>query len=153
MKREGTRGHDGHVVERSSPKQKLPLVYIAAPYTKPDPVENTHHAVKIGLQLWEKGICVPIIPHLTLFAHFMRPEPYEYWLAFDMDQLAHCDALLRLPGESAGADGEVAFAYDNGIPVFKSVASLVAWADGYGRPFADVFRTPGWAACKPGAYS
>jgi hypothetical protein len=35
-----------------------------------------------------------------------------------------CDALLRLPGESIGADIEVAFARQIGQPVFYSVSEL-----------------------------
>lgn len=36
-----------------------------------------------------------------------------------------CDALLRLPGESAGADLEAAQAGGLGIPVFRSVEELL----------------------------
>ncbi|MER6094576.1 DUF4406 domain-containing protein [Streptomyces sp. NPDC001728] len=32
--------------------------------------------------------------------------------------LAHCDAVLRLPGDSAGADQDVATARRRGLPVF-----------------------------------
>src|SRR5437870_10078759 len=37
-----------------------------------------------------------------------------------------CHGLLRLPGKSAGADREVAFAERSGIPVFSSVAELLS---------------------------
>lgn len=32
--------------------------------------------------------------------------------------LEHCDAVLRLPGESAGADQDVAIARQRGLPVY-----------------------------------
>ncbi|MEH3032782.1 MAG: DUF4406 domain-containing protein [Aeromicrobium erythreum] len=32
--------------------------------------------------------------------------------------LQHCDAVLRLPGESRGADQDVAIAQERGIPVY-----------------------------------
>lgn len=35
------------------------------------------------------------------------------------------DALLRLPGESLGADLEVQRAEEIGIPVFKTIADLI----------------------------
>jgi hypothetical protein len=35
--------------------------------------------------------------------------------------LAHCDAVLRIPGESAGADGDVRIARERGIPVYFSI--------------------------------
>jgi len=35
--------------------------------------------------------------------------------------LQHCDAVLRLPGESTGADQDVAIARERGIPVYERV--------------------------------
>jgi hypothetical protein len=35
--------------------------------------------------------------------------------------LQHCDAVLRLPGESRGADQDVAIAQSRGIPVYDSL--------------------------------
>ncbi|MFE1184522.1 DUF4406 domain-containing protein [[Kitasatospora] papulosa] len=36
--------------------------------------------------------------------------------------LAHCDAVLRLPGDSAGADQDVATARLRGLPVYHDVS-------------------------------
>ncbi|WP_370666952.1 DUF4406 domain-containing protein [Streptomyces sp. IBSBF 2507] len=38
--------------------------------------------------------------------------------------LAHCDAVLRLPGESAGADQDVATARRRGLPVYLDTAEI-----------------------------
>jgi len=38
--------------------------------------------------------------------------------------LQHCDAVLRLPGSSAGADQDVAIAQDRGIPVYHRVEEI-----------------------------
>ncbi|MFF5256573.1 DUF4406 domain-containing protein [Streptomyces leeuwenhoekii] len=38
--------------------------------------------------------------------------------------LAHCDAVLRLPGDSAGADQDVATARRRGLPVYHDVADI-----------------------------
>lgn|SRR5688572_1126441 len=38
--------------------------------------------------------------------------------------LAHCDAVLRLPGDSAGADQDVAIAHRRGLPVYSDVAEI-----------------------------
>ncbi|MFH9723115.1 DUF4406 domain-containing protein [Streptomyces sp. NPDC017254] len=38
--------------------------------------------------------------------------------------LARCDAVLRLPGESAGADGDVATARRRGLPVYDDLAQI-----------------------------
>jgi hypothetical protein len=38
--------------------------------------------------------------------------------------LEHCDAVLRLPGESTGADQDVAIARERGLPVFTRVEDI-----------------------------
>jgi len=40
--------------------------------------------------------------------------------------LQHCDAVLRLPGRSAGADQDVATAQQLGLPVYHDVAEIPA---------------------------
>ena len=42
--------------------------------------------------------------------------------------LQHCDAVLRLPGESRGADQDVAIARERGIPVYTSVEQVPGYA-------------------------
>ncbi|GAA1779000.1 hypothetical protein GCM10009748_09630 [Agromyces lapidis] len=42
--------------------------------------------------------------------------------------LQHCDAVLRLPGESRGADQDVAIARGRGIPVYHSLDEIPAAA-------------------------
>jgi hypothetical protein len=37
------------------------------------------------------------------------------------------DPLLRLPGESSGADAEVEYAKAHNIPVFYNKADLIEW--------------------------
>lgn len=38
--------------------------------------------------------------------------------------LQHCDAVLRLPGESRGADQDVAIARSRGLPVYFDLAEV-----------------------------
>ncbi|MFD1521821.1 DUF4406 domain-containing protein [Pseudonocardia yunnanensis] len=38
--------------------------------------------------------------------------------------LQHCDAVLRLPGASTGADQDVAIARERGIPVYSDLAEI-----------------------------
>jgi hypothetical protein len=38
--------------------------------------------------------------------------------------LQHCDAVLRLPGESTGADNDVRIATELGIPVYTSIEQI-----------------------------
>ena len=38
--------------------------------------------------------------------------------------LQHCDAVLRLPGDSAGADKDVEIALERGLPVYRSIDEI-----------------------------
>jgi hypothetical protein len=101
-----------------------PLVYIAAPYTNPDPVENTHQVIWLASRLVDDGRVTPVVPHLSLLWHLVSPRPVEFWYAYDLELLAHCDAVLRRPGASTGADAEVDAADRAGIPVFATIEGL-----------------------------
>src|SRR5689334_9793045 len=96
-------------------------VYIAGPYTSPDPCENTNRAIKMADQLLARGFA-PFVPHLSHFWHTVSPKPYQTWIDYDLEWVKRCDCVLRLCGESKGADGEVALAESIGIPVFETVA-------------------------------
>lgn len=101
-----------------------PLVYLAAPYTHPDPVANTHRVIQIATQLVDEGLVTPVVPHLTMLWHLVEPRPISYWYAYDLEILAHCDIVLRLDGASTGADQEVVEAERLGLPVAVSIADL-----------------------------
>lgn len=106
-----------------------PLIYVAGPFRKPDPVVNAAAAVDIATTIRDDlGVSV-IIPHLSLFEHFQRPRPDQYWLDVTLDLLRVCDAMYRIAGYSAGSDLEEAEAISCGIPVFHSRAALAEWAE------------------------
>jgi nucleoside 2-deoxyribosyltransferase len=104
-----------------------PLVYLAGPYTSPDPVANTHATIRMATQLCHAGDVTPVVPHLTMLWHAIEPQHIEFWYAYDLALLARCDAVLRLAGASTGADREVAFANERGIPVFTSLQAMLAY--------------------------
>lgn len=57
--------------------------------------------------------------------------------------LQHCDAVLRLPGVSTGADQDVALARERGLPVYsrlEEVPGVVAARDGEGSVPAPASR-------------
>lgn len=107
--------------------ESRPAIYVAGPYTIPDPIENTRAAIFAGDAVWDAGGC-PIIPHLTMLWHLVSPQDYEHWLERDLSLLALCDGLLRLPGESRGADAEVAWAREHEILVRAAQPDDVAAA-------------------------
>ena len=99
-------------------------VYVAGPYTKGDVVVNVAEAIKVGDRLMELGY-IPFIPHFTHFWHFLHHRPWEDWIKYDAEWVKRCDALLRIPGESTGADIEVKQAEGLEIPVFYSLEQLL----------------------------
>jgi len=98
-------------------------VYVAGPYTKGDVAQNVRNAIDAGDELFSRGH-TPYIPHLTHFWHMIHPRPWEDWLKIDTEWIPLCDAVLRLEGESAGADMEVKLALTLGIPVYYSIEGL-----------------------------
>jgi nucleoside 2-deoxyribosyltransferase len=108
--------------------EERPLVYIAGPYTHPDPVENTNAIIGIASELIDEGLVTPLVPHLTLLWHMVAPRSLDFWYAYDVALLRRCDALFRVEGRSSGADMEVEYAASHGIPVFTQRDELKAWA-------------------------
>lgn len=104
----------------TDPLLQRKYVYIAGPYSSPDPDLNTERAIPPFIKLIEEGFA-PFLPHLCITADRLSPHNYEFWMQYCFDQLRRCDALLRLPGDSPGADREVAFAEELGIPVYYSL--------------------------------
>ena len=98
-------------------------IYVAGPYSKGDVAINVRDAILAGDFVAAIGH-VPFIPHLTHFWHLVQPHPYEFWLEQDMEWLKVCDAILRLEGDSAGADKEVERAKANGICVYYSLSDI-----------------------------
>ena len=98
-------------------------IYIAGPYTKGDQMQNVRTAIDAAEALVVKGH-TPFIPHLSAFWHLVAPHPVEFWYAYDLEWLAVCDAVLRLPGDSVGADAEVEVALRTSKPVFMALADV-----------------------------
>ena len=100
------------------------FVYIASPYTKGDVAINVRRSIECADALAEAGF-VPFCPLLTHLWHLMSPHEYKFWTALDDAWIERCDALVRLPGESSGADNEVALAGKLGKPVYMSTGWLL----------------------------
>lgn len=98
------------------------LIYIAAPYSS-DPEENVKKALEVADVLFEKGY-IPYVPHLTHHWHLHSPKPYEQWMEMGSAVLERCDGLLRLPGESPGADVEVKLAISLDMPVYYGLEDM-----------------------------
>jgi len=100
--------------------------YIASPYT----IGN--HLVNVLIQIGyaHELIGLGFNPYVPLLSHYLeeyKHQEYETWMSIDLEWLKTCDCLLRLPGESSGADREVAFAIKKQIPVFYDIKSLIKY--------------------------
>lgn len=98
-------------------------VYIASPYTIGDVAANVGAQIHAANALINLGFA-PFAPLLSHFQHLVHPQPYDVWMELDLLWLKQCDYVLRLPGESKGADMEVECAKENNIPVFTSIGDL-----------------------------
>jgi len=110
------------------------MILIAGPYrggTNDDPAlmkRNLDHLESVALPLFRMGH-VPLIGEwvalpLARLAGSTRPgdEPWneiQYPVAHRL--LEKCDAVLRLPGASQGADQDVRVATERGLPVYYSI--------------------------------
>lgn len=118
-------------------------VFISGPISRGDLCDNINQATAAFVALAKAGFA-PLCPHWSVYS-----KPAEWttfrtrvvcvataggndemaradWMAVDLPWVAVADAVLRLPGESAGADAEAAHATANSVPVFESIEALVA---------------------------
>ena len=106
-------------------------VYVAGPMSWGSGVGNIRQGVRAASELMIAGH-VPFLPHLSHFwSMMMTPHEYdllnehELWLDYDREWLIVCDALVRLPGKSRGADQEERWARRHSIPVYYSVKEFL----------------------------
>ena len=113
------------------------LVLIAGPYlsgTHGDPVRVAANRARLEAQagpIYDRGhlplvgewMALPII-HAAGGLHHGDAvfSAYQYPVAQRL--LERCDAVLRIPGESRGADLDVAKARELGIPVYSTVEEI-----------------------------
>ena len=111
------------------PLSRRSRIYISGPITRGDPIHNFHQAVSAQMELIQAGLA-PLNPMLTMMMPGERMVRHHEWMEIDLPWVAVADAVLRLPGESEGADAEVAAAMDRGIPVLYSVDQVVGYIKG-----------------------
>jgi len=104
-------------------KDNMIKVYIASPYTDTDQAQAVKTQIDAAEMLYERGFnCyVPLLSHFT---HMIHPRKYSHWIEIGLDWVSSCDCLLRLPGESRGADKEEQLARKMNLPVFHSIKEI-----------------------------
>lgn len=114
-------------------KDNMTRIYVAGPIGALDEHRpaKLRAAIDAGAALLLAGHA-PFVPHLWAAAMQDREVTadalahYETWMEYDFAMLEVCDAVLRIPGHSPGADREVARAMQLGLPVYYSVEEAIA---------------------------
>lgn len=118
-------------------------IYIAGPITKGSLLDNVNQATAAFIALTKAGFA-PMNPMWSVYSKpamwFNRDEnrigcigtvngndemSHDDWMGIDLPWVECADAVLRLPGESTGADLETSHAEKHSIPVFNSIEDLV----------------------------
>lgn len=100
-------------------------VYIAGPYSGGNVGENVRNAMLTADRIMDAGL-IPYCPHLSHFQHILNPRPYSEWMAICLEWISTCNCLLRLPGDSPGADAEVEYAKQCGLRVYYHLHDLLS---------------------------
>jgi len=115
-----------------------PLIYIAGPISRGCQFTNVRKGCEVWHELWKLGIDA-YCPHWSAQQQVHTTLGHAEWMAYDTQViLPRCDALLRMPGESSGADIEVEWMKEHGKPVFYEISKLAEWYekyDGINDPF------------------
>ena len=111
-------------------------VYLSGPYSS-DPCANTHRMCQVWRRLHNRygDRVVFVCPHWSHLQETVSPMPYEAWIQYDLNVLrvlakSGHGAVLRVHGESSGADREVALARELGVEVLVSEGELAQWVRG-----------------------
>lgn len=99
-------------------------VYIAGPISVGDLETNVKNATEAARELIKHGFA-PLCPQLSCYMAGSTPcagagFDHATWLEVDLPWVGVADVVLRLPGESVGADREVAEARRLGVEVWHS---------------------------------
>lgn len=100
-------------------------IYVSGKFSG-DQIVNVAAAIDAAETLANAG-AIPFVPHLSITWQLRHNHNYEWWIKWCLQWVTACDALVRLPGDSPGADEEVAAARELGIPVYYGLEeALVA---------------------------
>ena len=102
--------------------------YLASQYTVGDALANVHRQIHAAEVLQSRGHD-PYVPLLNHYWQEIYPHGEDVWLRIDFAFLPVCDALVRLPGPSIGADKEVALAKRHRKLIFYGMTEFELWDD------------------------
>jgi hypothetical protein len=85
-------------------------VYVAGPFSG-DEDGNANRAIDFAERIRAIDGIIPFVPHLSRAWDARHPgHDYEVWMRWCLAWVERCDAIVRIPGKSPGADREIAHA-------------------------------------------
>ena len=107
------------------------LIYVASPYGRrikarhKQREKNVQDSIEAGRELILKGH-TPFLPLLYHYVHkdWHKTLSEDRWHWLCVAWLAHCQAILRLPGKSWGADNEVEVGKAMGLKIFYDISEV-----------------------------
>ena len=118
---------------------KVPVIYIAGPFTAPTPDrirDNIRRAATLGHEVRRLG-AYPFVPHLIGAPYVLGASAidlpdlfgYGHWIKETLAYMKLCDGVLMTPDweTSNGARGERDDARGRGQPVFLTIEQLKDW--------------------------
>lgn len=109
-------------------------IYLAGPMGAGPRLDSVRRGIEDAGRLRAAGFAV-FAPHRSALDELVcGPSDYEAWMREDFEWIARCDVLVRMPGESPGADREVAHAQSLGLPVFYGAGALIEAMPPESRP-------------------
>jgi hypothetical protein len=103
-------------------------VFVSGPYTLGNVEDNITRMIDASNELIDNGFNpLPLnVAYHPIETKYPRKR-YVDWIDITYEWVEKCDCLLRLTGESKGADGEVKIAEELKIPVFYSTIELIKY--------------------------
>lgn len=102
-------------------------VYIAMPYGDHNSLERRQKNAEKAMAVWhtlaDAGFA-PFCPHLSHFLHEFRNRERSSWLCQTLHWVDKCDCVLAVGEETEGVQAEIARAWSQGKPVFKTFGDL-----------------------------
>ena len=103
------------------------IIYIASPYTSYDDKQAAVNVQIDAFAALRDAGHQPIAPLLSHYVDECHPASYERWMQWCLAMVSVADLVVRLPGDSIGADLEVAEAKRRGIPVVYGVEAAAPY--------------------------
>lgn len=100
------------------------MVFISSPYTEGNVATNVGIQIDVFNDLMNNDF-TPFAPLLAHFIQLVHPHEYNEWINLCYRWIDKSDCILRIKGESKGADKEVLYAESKFKRIFYDIDDLI----------------------------